>query len=458
MFPVPVTLGQLPGRPTSMTIVHRLAPALALLLAAPAAAQPVAKDAPGRARADRIVRDVAALADDRMEGRLTGTRGNDLAAEYIAAELRRLRLRPVLTDSAGKPTYLQRFRARGAAVSHAGLGDSLMSQNVVALIPGTDRRLRGQVVVLGAHFDHLGRSAFFATDRQAGEAIRNGADDNASGTAAVLELARLFAARPPKRSVLVTLFSGEELGLLGSQWLVDHAPVPMDSVAAMLNFDMVGRLTDDRLIVYGVATADELPALLDSANARGPKLAVKGMGDGFGPSDHSAFFAKDVPVLHFFTDQHADYHAATDDVDKINGPGEARVVDLAHGVARTIADRPARLTFRRAASPPRMMAGDPAPGPRPYLGSVPDMAGDEGKGLRLSGVSAGSPADRAGLKAGDVVVELAGKAVTDLYSYSEALYAQKPGDTVSIVVLRPASGAGAPERVTVSVTLGRRGE
>jgi hypothetical protein len=377
-----------------------------------------------------------------------------LAAEYIAAAFRGLRLRTVLTDSAGKPTYFQPFPARGPAVAHAGLGDSLASRNVVALIPGTDRKLRGQVVVLGAHYDHLGRSPFFSTDPKAGDAIRNGADDNASGTAAVIELARLLSARPPKRSVIVAAFSGEELGLLGSQWLVEHPPVPMDSVAAMLNFDMVGRLANDRLIVYGVATAEELPALVDSVNAAGPRLSVKGIGDGFGPSDQSSFYGKDVPVLHFFTDQHPDYHAATDDVERINAAGEARVVDLALGVARAIADRPGRLTFRRAPVTARAMSGDPAAGPQVYLGSVPDMASDEVRGLRLSGVSAGSPGDRAGLKAGDVVVELDGKPVTDLESYAAALYARKPGDTIQIVVVRP----GAPERVTVTVTLGRRGE
>jgi hypothetical protein len=236
--------------------------------------------------------------------------------------------------------------------------------------------------------------------------------------------------------------------------------VPIDSVVAMLNFDMVGRLANDRLLVYGVATADELPALVDSVNAAGPRLSVKGIGDGFGPSDQSSFYTRDIPVLHFFTDQHQDYHAATDDVEKINAPGEARVVDLALGVARAIADRPARLTFRRAPTTARSMAGDPAAGPRPYLGSVPDMAGDDVKGLRLGGVSPGSPAEKGGLRTGDVVVELDGKPVTDLYSYSDALYARKPGDTIQIVVLRPAAaaGGGALERVTVTVTLGRRGE
>jgi Zn-dependent M28 family amino/carboxypeptidase len=135
---------------------------------------------------------------------------------------------------------VQRFTARSAALAHAGRPDALATQNVVGFLPGSDPVLRGQVVVLGAHFDHLGRDSTFATDVRAGHAIRNGADDNASGTAAVMELARLLAARPPRRSVLFVAFSGEELGLLGSEWFVEHAPVPVDSMVAMLNFDMVG--------------------------------------------------------------------------------------------------------------------------------------------------------------------------------------------------------------------------
>jgi hypothetical protein len=411
----------------------------------------------GRPSPERILRDITILADDRMEGRGTGTPGLDSAAEHIASEFRRLRLRTVLTDSAGRPTYLQRFVARSAVLAHQGQRPELPTQNVVALIPGTDPALRGQVVVLGAHYDHLGREKLFSTDPRAGDAIRNGADDNASGTAAVLELARLLSARPPKRSVLLALFSGEELGLLGSQYLVAHAPVPTDSMVAMLNFDMVGRLADDKVIVYGVATADELPALVDSSNAAGPALKVRALGDGFGPSDHSSFFVKDIPVLHFFTDQHPDYHAATDDADKINAPGTARVVALAHGVARSIADRPGRLTFRRAATTRVAASGGTPAGPRPYLGSVPDMSADAVQGLRLGGVTPESPADKGGLKTGDVVVELDGKPVTDLYTYSEALYARKPGDTITIVVLRTAAN-GVAERVTATVTLGRRGE
>jgi aminopeptidase YwaD len=410
------------------------------------------------ANAQRIYRDIAYLSDDRLEGRGTGTAGNDSAAAYIARSHLLSGLRPLVADTtrAGCRTavvttecrdFLQRFTAKGPEVAHNGHPEGLRTQNVVAMVPGTDTRLRGEYVVIGAHFDHLGRSTFGALDPQSGDAIRNGADDNASGTAAVMELARMFAAHPARRSIVVASFTGEELGLLGSQWFVDHAPVPIDSVVAMVNFDMVGRLRNDKLIVYGVATATEMPALLDSANLV-PKLAISAVGDGFGPSDHSSFYAKGIPVLHFFTDLHDDYHRATDDIEKINVPGEARVVALAERAVRAIADRPSRLTAVRVAAPPPSSGGQ---GSNTYLGSIPDMGSGDVPGLKLTGVRAGSPAELGGLAAGDIIVEFGGVPVTDLNSYSAALCAHKPGDVVSVVYLR------GGQRRTTMVTLGKRG-
>jgi hypothetical protein len=394
-----------------------------------------------------IRRDIEFLASDRLEGRLAGTPGNDSAAAYLARRYRSLGLTALV------PGYLQPFDALSAQDAHMGRTAPRPTQNVVALLRGRDPALREEYVVIGAHFDHLGRSPTFALDPEAGDAIRNGADDNASGTAAVLDLARLLVANPPRRSVIFVNFSAEELGVLGSSWFVNHPLVPLERIVAMLNFDMVGRLRNDKLIVYGTSTATELKGILDSANAApaggSAMFHISGGGDGYGPSDQSSFYAKDIPVLHFFTDLHDDYHRATDDADKINAGGEARVVDLALRVARAVADRPARLTFVRIAPPARTAVSEE--GKQTYLGTIPDMGASEIKGLRLTGVRAGSPADLGGLKAGDVIVELGGVAVKDLYSYSDALYAHKPGDVVKIVVLR------GGERLELSVTLGRRG-
>ena len=408
-----------------------------------------------------VMRDIRALASDALEGRGTGTPGNDSAAVYIAGRFAQLGLAPAFTAGDGRlcasvtgstprcdGRFVQSFVARSVAAMHAGLPAEMPTQNIAAMVRGTDPALRDEYVILGAHMDHLGRSSLGALDPESPNAIHNGADDNASGTAAVIELARLLRRNPPKRSVIFVAFSGEELGLLGSQYFVEHLPVPLDKVRAMLNFDMVGRMRDDKVIVYGALTAQEMNDIIARANSVAP-LQVTATGDGFGASDHSSFYAKNLPVLHFFTNVHDDYHRASDDTDKINATGVARVVSLPERITRDIADRTAPLTFVRA-----VVAAAPA-GSREstnaYLGSVPDMGATEVAGVRLSGVRAESPADKAGMKVGDVIVEFAGKPVKDLQTYSNALYGQKPGDVVDVVIVR------AGQRITLKVTLGRRG-
>lgn len=405
-------------------------------------------------------RDVRYLASDALEGRRTGTPGNDSAAAYIARRLRALGLEPLVMHPAActaggdgdacRPTYLEPFVARPATAAQAGLPAELPTENVVGLIRGSDPALRDEYVVLGAHFDHLGRMTFGTLDPGVPNQIHNGADDNASGTSAVLELARLLQQRRPRRSVVVAFFTGEELGLLGSQYFVDHPPLPLEAVQAMLNFDMVGRLRDDKLIVYGTATATEFKPLLDSLNTA-PAFRISAVGDGFGPSDQSSFYAKNLPVLHFFTDVHEDYHRATDDADRINVAGMARVVAYAERITRALADRPGRLTFVRVPVAAGRGSRSSSSGSQVWLGTIPDMGASDAGGMLLSGVSPGSPAEAAGLQAGDLIVALGGVTVTDLYSYSDALYAHQPGDQVTIVFVR----GGA--RHTVTVTLARRG-
>jgi hypothetical protein len=387
--------------------------------------------------------DIAYLASDRLEGRLTGSPGNDSAAAYIARRYKYLRLKTPF------PGYLQNFVARPAANAHMGDTAGLKTQNVVAILEGTDPAYKGKYIVVGAHFDHLGRSAQYAMDPQAGDAIRNGADDNASGTAAVLQLARMLSVSRPKHSVIFVNFSGEEEGLLGSQYFVDNAPVSLDSVVSMFNFDMVGRLRDDKLFVYGTGTATELPSLVDSSNLKIlPALSIQGGGDGFGSSDHASFYAKNIPVLHFFTDNHDDYHRATDDVEKINAGGEARVVNLAFDMIKSLDTVPTRLSFVKSAKPARL--GSSSSGSQVYLGSIPDMSAGSEPGLKLTGVRAGSPAEKGGLVAGDIIVEFGGAAVTDLQSYSDALYSHKPGESVKVVYKRDG------KRMETTVTLATR--
>lgn len=447
-----------------------LVPVALIALLAAAACRPAATSTVAATAADtagteaRLRADVAYLADDAREGRETGKAGNDSSAAYLARRYARLGVAASLpgtngsacggngsgADDACAAGYVQSFSAHSAADAHSGRPPR-PTQNVVGMVVGTDPALRGQVLVIGAHFDHLGRSTDGALDPQAGDAIRNGADDNASGTAAVLELARRFAARPARRSVMFVNFSAEELGLLGSAYFADHSPAPLDSVQAMLNFDMVGRLKDDRLIVYGTGTAAALPGVLDSANGASA-LRLSPVPDGYGPSDHSSFYARGVPVLHFFTDVHDDYHRATDDADLLNYPGLTRVVGFAERVARNLANRPDRLPVIRSAQPAPVAGSSRTSGGAVYFGSVPDMGAGDGAGMKLSGVTPGSPADRAGIRTGDVIIEFGGTPIKDLYGYTDALRSHKPGDQVKVVVMR------GGQRLEMTAVLAARGE
>lgn len=395
----------------------------------------------GPVGADELLADITWLSADARGGRATGEPGLDSAAAFVARRYASLGIAPIAGE--GIDGYMQLFTAHAIMTRHEPAA-ALPTQNVVAMIPGTDPALADQYVVLGAHLDHLGRSPSNALD--SGTAIRNGADDNASGTVAVLELARRLKADPPRRSVILTHFSGEEYGLLGSQYFVEHSPVPLTSMQAMINFDMVGRLKDDRLIVYGVGTAAELPALLDSVNA-GSGIIISKVPDGIGPSDHASFHTKDVPVLHFFTDIHDDYHRATDDAFRINAEGMLRVVDVAEKVTRALADRPGKLAVTRTVATTRTGSRQSS---GVYLGSVPDMGAADVPGMKLSGVRAGSPADKGGLRGGDIVIEFGGKSVKDIYEYTDALNSFKPGDEVKVIVMRDG------QRLTLTVTLGSR--
>jgi hypothetical protein len=251
--------------------------------------------------------------------------------------------------------------------------------------------------------------------------------------------------------VLFIAFSGEELGLLGSAHYVKNPIYPMSGLLAMINLDMVGRLRNKRLIVYGTGTAKEFPALIDSLNWHSG-FDLKAQGDGYGPSDQSSFYAAGKPVLHIFTDLHEDYHRTTDDWEKINREGFEQVADFTLGVVKALSNRPGRLTVVDA-SPPQHTASSTAPvspGYGAYLGTIPDMTDNPG-GVRLVGVRAGSPAEKAGLRGDDVITRIGAMDVTDLQAMTDALRSHKPGDTVDIVIRR------GSQTTTVRATLGTRG-
>lgn len=304
--------------------------------------------------------------------------------------------------------------------------------NVAGVLDGSDASLREEYVVVGAHYDHLGRSGDNAMDPEKESEIRNGADDNASGTAGLLELAHYFAAQDarPKRSLIFLAFSGEELGLLGSAKYVAAPLRPLEKTVAMVNLDMIGRLKDSTLVVEGIGTSPLLQAMMERINqAYGFKMTLKK--DGFGPSDHASFYGKNIPVLFFFTNLHDDYHRVSDDAEKINAAGEAAVVKMVGEAVAEIANADAAPQFTKA-SPDSMQTGR---GFRVTVGTIPDYAA-EAEGMKISGVRAGSPAEKAGLQGGDIIVRFGSFEIKNVYDYTYALGSFAPGDEVEIVAMR----------------------
>lgn len=320
--------------------------------------------------------------------------------------------------------------------------------NVIGVLPG-EGPLAGEFVVFGGHFDHLGtvpptRRPDVSGDFDPATAeIHNGADDNASGTAGVMELARIYAAGAKQaRSLVFMAFSGEELGLLGSRHFVEHPTVALDKIVAMFNMDMIGRLEGKPLQVLGARTAQEFEALVTRAGRElNLELALTDYGPG--NSDHSSFYEKRIPVLFAFTGVHSDYHRPSDDTEKVDLDGQIRVLELLRGVADQIIATPQRPTYQQI---PSRAAAD-ADAPKVRLGIMPSYTEDGQRGWGVSGVVPGGAAEKAGLRTGDRILSIDGKAVTDIYSYMEVVKAYKAGDAVQVAVLR------GQEELTLKVTL-----
>jgi hypothetical protein len=314
--------------------------------------------------------------------------------------------------------------------------------NVIGVLPGANT---DEIVMVGAHYDHLGHgeSGGFAVKGEENK-IHPGADDNASGCAAVLEMAAALAAQsktnPLPRTVVFAFWSGEEIGLIGSSHFVEQPPFPITTVVAYLNFDMVGRLRDNKLTVQGVGSSSAWKKLLEKRNvAAGFSLQL--MDDPYAPTDVTAFYPKGVPVLHFFTGSHEEYHRPGDTAETLNYGGLERVTKFVTALTRDVAiakERPDYLKVERSER------GGSRDALRVYLGTIPDYA-TEVQGVKLSGTRGGSPADKAGLKGGDIIVEFAGQKIANIYDYTYALDAAKIGKPLKIVVKR------GDERVEVNV-------
>lgn len=323
-------------------------------------------------------------------------------------------------------------------------------KNVVAVLPGG--KSPDEYVIVGAHYDHLGHGGAGSLARGS-ELIHNGADDNASGTVAVLNMAeRMVYAGRRDRSVIFVLFTGEEEGLLGSQHFVSNPPVPLNKIVAMLNLDMVGRVRNDTLYVGGSGTAVAFDAMLNAADQASP-LQIKSIGKGGrGPSDQQSFSMKRIPVLFFFSGMHSDYHTPTDDAMKVNYGGINEVVKLGMNIVTSMSTMPRQEYVATFDSEPALLGrGTGSRGTRVSLGVVPDYGTDESTGgVRITGTSPGSPAEAAGLKDGDVIVQIAAKKIDNLYDLTNYLNGAQPGDKVTIVVMRKT------ERVELSATLAER--
>ncbi len=334
--------------------------------------------------------------------------------------------------------------------------NEIRTKNVIGMIEGVGPHA-DETVIIGGHYDHLGRGglasgslAFLSRD------IHNGADDNASGTAMVLELARRMGARrdPPPRRIVFMAFSGEERGLLGSQYYVEHPLIPLASTVMMFNCDMVGRLNDkDELTMIGTGStpgADELCKVLGKSAGLTIKT-ISGMTDGFGGSDHQSFYPKNIPVLFAFTGLHRQYHRPSDDSNLINYSGMARIADYLELLLLDVVRRPVRPEFTRMAERRGPRPVDTArAGTSVYMGTMPDYAETNEPGMKIQGVSEGSPAEKGGLKGGDVIVRIGDKKIGTIHDFMETLSAHKPGDKVDVVVKRDG------KEVKLSITLGSR--
>ncbi len=369
--------------------------------------------------------DVTKLSSDAYEGRKTGTKGEQAAAAYISERFEELGLEPKGTDG-----YYQPFSFKPKTDPHGEVTYLTMAED--STITGTnilgyiDNKAENTIII-GAHYDHLGFGGEGSLYRDEEKSIHNGADDNASGVAVMLNLASKLKNKNANNNYLFMAFSGEEMGLLGSNYFVKNPTLDIKKANYMINMDMVGRLkADSTLAVYGTGTSPRFQQTLNATNS-GFKLIMNE--SGVGPSDHTSFYLNDIPVLHFFTGQHEDYHKPSDDSDKLNYEGMELISNYLLDVISDL-DKAGKLAFRKTKNEsgevPRFKVG---------LGVIPDYLFD-GKGMRIDGVSEDKPAQKAGLKKGDIVIKLGDSTIVDMMSYMRALSVFSEGDSTKVVVDR----------------------
>ena len=372
-----------------------------------------------------IKEDVSFLADDKLEGRQTGSDGEKLAADYIAGRFENIGL-----SAKGTKGYLQEFSFKPKTDPHQEVnytvkdGDSIITgMNVIGFLNNKAEN----TIIIGAHYDHLGYGAEGSLYRGETQEIHNGADDNASGVAVLLNLAEKLKSSNTGNNYLFMAFSGEEMGLLGSNYFTKNPTIDLTKANYMINMDMVGRLKEDKaLAVYGVGTS---PILKQVVRANNSKFKIIQNESGIGPSDHTSFYNSDIPVLHFFTGQHEDYHKPGDDTEKLNYEGMETISSYIYEIISDL-DNNGKLPFRKTKNEseetPRFKVG---------LGVIPDYL-YQGKGMRIDGISEDKPAQKAGLQKGDIVIKLGDSLVDDMKAYMRALSTYEKGNRTKVVVKR----------------------
>ena len=364
------------------------------------------------------------LASDKLEGRGTAADGGKKAAAYIAKNFKKIGLQPF------NNSYLKPFKYKKNTNPHDTSTAEVKEKTAENVVGFLDNKAP-YTIVIGAHYDHLGLGQDHnSLDANPDGKIHNGADDNASGTAGVMELASYFCSNKITEpyNFLFICFSGEELGLIGSKKWCDNPDLDLTKINYMINMDMIGRLNDStkKLIVYGVGTSPSFVPLIDSIST---KFSIKKDSSGIGPSDQTSFYLKDIPVLHFFTGQHSDYHKPSDDADKINYKGEALVLEyIVTLVNKTL--RYPKLGFLKTRNPDTGKSSF-----KVTMGVMPDYTFEE-KGMRIDGVTDNKPAFKAGLLKGDVVIKLGELEVTNVQDYMKALSKFKKGDSTKVDVKR----------------------
>ena len=372
-----------------------------------------------------IRKDVQVLSHDSLMGRETGTEGERIAAEYIKKRFVDLNISPV--DENG---YFQKFTFNKTKNPHQNtsftnqLNDSSVTgTNVIGYIDN----LSENTIVIGAHYDHLGYGGTNSLYRDKKNQIHNGADDNASGTALVLDLASKLKTSNRENNYLFIAFSGEEIGILGSNFFTKNSPIPTEKYNYMINMDMVGRLdADSTLAVFGVGTSPLFKQVLNSSNSSF-KLTLKD--SGIGPSDHTSFYTNDIPVLHFFTGQHKDYHKPSDDYEKINFPGMEKISSFIYDIISQLNNQ-GKLKFKKTVN-----ESEQAPRFNVTLGVIPDYLFD-GIGMKIDGVSENRPAQKAGMAKGDVVIKMGDHQVNNMMDYMTALSKFEKGQEAIVLIER----------------------